>query len=75
MAKRSETLCFDCGQAVGDPPRLNRHEDGSPCRRCADRALDSLPPALPAPRQAPEGSYEFDLPGADFQPGDDPESA
>ena len=47
MAERKETLCFECGQVVGNPPLLNRHEDGESCRRCADRVLDALPSLLP----------------------------
>ena len=41
------TFCFTCGQAVTDPPRLHRLEDGSACPACRDRALALLPPALP----------------------------
>jgi hypothetical protein len=81
MSERRETLCFECGQVVGDPPILNRHEGGETCRRCADRVLDSLPPLLPRPVPLAEheeeraSSYEFDLPGADFEPEDPPEPA
>ncbi|MEO0652717.1 MAG: hypothetical protein AAFZ65_18735 [Planctomycetota bacterium] len=71
----SETLCFECGQTAGNPPILNRHEDGSTCRRCADRVLAYLPPALPGQpngEQSPS-DYEYDLPGSDleFDDGDD----
>ena len=78
MEKR-ETLCFECGQVVGDPPVLNRHEDGSSCRCCAERVLDSIPPALPRTvgpdvgRADDSSGYEYDLPGADLNfDGDDP---
>ena len=77
MAERKETLCFECGQVVGNPPLLNRHEDGESCRRCADRVLDALPSLLP--RQVEEEAsdvdqeesgheFDFDLPGSDFTP-------
>ena len=78
MAEQRETLCFECGQPVGKPPMLNRHSDGETCRRCADRVLDSLPPALPRRVEAPEpesDAYEFDLPGNDFVPEDPDEPA
>lgn len=72
-----ETLCFECGQIAGNPPILNRHEDGSPCRRCADRVLEHLPPALPSrlpveQARGDDSDYEFDLPGSDldFDDGD-----
>lgn len=44
---QDETLCFSCGQPVGDPPKLNRLESGQVCRTCSDRVLDSLQPPLP----------------------------
>jgi DNA-directed RNA polymerase subunit RPC12/RpoP len=45
----SQSLCFTCSQTVGDPPRLNRLENGLPCPTCRDRILAYLPPALPGP--------------------------
>jgi len=41
------TLCIHCGLSAGNPPRLNRLEDGRVCPACADRLLMSLPPVLP----------------------------
>lgn len=54
MNSESQSLCFTCGQDVGEPPRLNRLENGLPCPTCRDRILAFLPPALPGP-----GSAEF----------------
>jgi len=48
MSNAAPTLCFHCGLAAGDPPRLNRLEDGRVCQACADRLLALLPPALPS---------------------------
>ena len=52
MKSESQSLCFTCGQAVGDPPQLNRLENGLPCPTCRDRILAYLPPALPGPGSA-----------------------
>lgn len=49
MDQPSTIVCFHCGQAVGDPPRWNTHPSGAPCRVCADRLLESLPPIFHAP--------------------------
>lgn len=54
MNPEPHSLCITCGQEVGDPPRLNRLENGLPCPSCRDRILAFLPPALPGP-----GSLEF----------------
>ena len=53
-------VCFQCGHTVGDPPQLNRLADGRRCPACRDRALDSVPPALPsnAPVVAEDPSYD-----------------
>lgn len=54
------TLCIHCGLSAGNPPRLNRLEDGRVCPACADRLLMSLPPVLPALGQFEEASEEGD---------------
>jgi len=48
MATTQPTLCFTCGQEVGEPPRLNKLPAGSNCPACRDRLLDSLPALLPS---------------------------
>lgn len=53
MSEGSEIVCFHCGRPVGNPPRLNEMPDGEPCRSCADRLLDSLPPIFHAPIVTP----------------------
>ena len=55
MTQRSETLCITCGLAVGETPRLNRLSNGQICPTCLDRAMDSIPPALPSPSLANAG--------------------
>lgn len=59
---KDQSLCFTCGQDVGDPPLLNRLENGLPCPTCRDRILAFLPPALPGPgserRQVEEEAVE-----------------
>jgi hypothetical protein len=84
MQPRRETLCFSCGQPVGDPPQLHDLADGSPCLRCADRVLESLPPLLPKARHGQrsesdarqlQDSYDYDIPGADYVPEEPPEPA
>lgn len=47
-----EIVCFHCGQAVGDPPRLNLVTDQEPCRACAERMLETLPGIFHAPYEA-----------------------
>jgi len=78
MARDRKPVCIRCGQSVATPGAINRLPDGNPCPVCRDRALDSIPPALP--RQAPEPGRrplelaEIDLPGLtdDEPPPDDP---
>lgn len=53
MTERA-TRCFTCGQAVEDPPTIARLADGSACPTCVERLLESVPAALPAPREAVE---------------------
>ena len=66
----SATVCFQCGQSVGDPPQLNRLPDGRRCPACRDRALDAIPPALPTEQPVPEEqTYQGELfPEADDEP-------
>lgn len=45
--EESRSICFQCGQDTGLPPKLNTLSDGTRCRACAERVLASLPPALP----------------------------
>ena len=52
MQDQSSTVCFSCGQAVGFPARINHRSDGSVCQPCADRALGSIPAALPRSLEA-----------------------
>ena len=49
MPAPSPTLCFTCGLAVTEPPRLNQLPSGETCPACRDRLLDALPPLLPRP--------------------------
>jgi DNA-directed RNA polymerase subunit RPC12/RpoP len=49
-------VCFQCGHPVGDPPQLHRLADGRRCPACRERALDAIPPALPAERPALDDS-------------------
>jgi len=84
VKSESQSLCFTCGQDVGDPPRLNRLENGLPCPTCRDRILAYLPPALPGPGSAkyqgadsPEASEESTGPcgalySVDFSDSDEP---
>lgn len=60
MSEGSEIVCFHCGQSVGDPPRLNEMPDGEPCRACADRLLDALPPIFHTPIVAPVEGRRMD---------------
>ncbi len=39
--------CITCSNPIQDPPELHRLEDGTPCPACRDRALETVPPALP----------------------------
>jgi hypothetical protein len=52
------TLCIHCGLSAGNPPRLNRLEDGRVCPACADRLLMSLPPVLPGSAKLEEADDE-----------------
>lgn len=51
-----EPRCFTCRQPVGDPPVLNRLEDGGACPACRDRLLDSLPSLLPTRAPGEKGA-------------------
>ncbi len=55
MVNPGVSLCFSCGQEVGDPPRLNRLESGAFCEACHDRVLDALPALLPG--RVEEGDF------------------
>ena len=48
MEQPAPTLCFTCGLAVEETPRLNRLTNGEICPACRDRVLDMLPAPLPA---------------------------
>jgi len=69
----SRSICFNCGQAVGDPPRLNRTDSGLVCPTCRDRLLDALPAMLPgmpvydapAPGDAAEVGAPVEVEGAE----------
>ncbi|MBK7876783.1 MAG: hypothetical protein IPJ77_13745 [Planctomycetes bacterium] len=61
MPAPSPTLCFTCGLAVTDPPRLNHLPSGETCSACRDRLLDALPPLLPsAPQTVVQGLLAHD---------------
>ena len=49
MSTSEDALCFRCGQAVSDPPRLEQIEDGRDCSVCRERMLASQPPIFHAP--------------------------
>ena len=48
MDTPAPTLCFTCGLAVEETPRLNRLTNGEVCPACRDRVLDMLPAPLPS---------------------------
>lgn len=70
MARETQSICIQCGQATGDTTRFNRLPDGRPCAPCADRLLAALPSVLPAsvlPEAEPfeeyvEGDDDYDRP-------------
>ena len=51
MTGSGEILCFECGQPIEDPPRLNHHADGDPCEACSERLLLEAPSLLPVEAQ------------------------
>ncbi len=73
----NEVVCIQCGQPIGDPPRLNLLAEEEPCPACAERLLESLPGIFHTPYESPteapvdtgsgyEGSgYEPSDPGVD----------
>jgi hypothetical protein len=48
------TICFTCGEPVGEPYRLNRLEDGKICPTCCERVLQALPPIFPSREETAE---------------------
>ena len=50
MGEITNTVCFTCGLAIEEPPRLNRLTNGQVCPACRERLLDALPALLPAPK-------------------------
>ena len=50
----AETICFTCGEPVGEPFRLNRLDDGRICPTCCERVLHSLPPIFPSREESEE---------------------
>ncbi|MBI5365316.1 MAG: hypothetical protein HZA53_19220 [Planctomycetes bacterium] len=60
MPASSPTLCFTCGLATSEPPRLNQLPNGSTCPACRDRLLDALPALLPG-RPMPEMEQQHAL--------------
>ncbi len=44
----SNIVCFQCGNAVTEFPKLNRLPNGSNCPACVERAYDLVQGALPA---------------------------
>ena len=43
----TRTVCFQCGHAISELPKLNRLPNGENCPACVERAYDSVPAALP----------------------------
>ena len=68
------TLCIHCGLSAGDPPRLNRLQDGQVCPVCADRLLAMLPPVLPAEalnaENAGAGESDDEAPAPEYDAAD-----
>lgn len=48
MSESTHTVCFTCGLAIENPPRIHRLTNGNVCPACRDRVLHGLPPALPS---------------------------
>jgi hypothetical protein len=46
----SRIVCFQCGHALSELPKLNRLPNGSHCPACVERAYDLVPAPLPAER-------------------------
>lgn len=61
MSDSIDPRCFTCRQPVGDPPILNRGEDGELCPTCRERVLDSLPTLLPSSPVDVEVEAESDV--------------
>jgi hypothetical protein len=78
MSEDTGTLCFQCGEDVGDPPRVNQLATGEPCPVCRRRLLDALPPLLPGfggPAAVGEESLEPYPLFAALERGDGPRGA
>ena len=61
MTQDKDVVCFQCGQSVGEPLRVNTLVSGAPCPACRDRVLDALPSLLPSSEgreKAPEVSAD-----------------
>ena len=50
----NRTVCFQCGNAVTDQPKLNRLPNGENCPACVERAYAEVP--APLPREVTEES-------------------
>lgn len=48
MKESQDVICFQCGQAVADPPVLSRTSGGESCTACSDRVLEAQTPIFPA---------------------------
>ncbi len=70
----ASTLCIHCGLSAGEPPRLNRLEDGKVCPACAERLLAILPPLLPTDALRVEGAEasadELESAGVEYDDAD-----
>ena len=65
----TDTVCFTCGESVGEPYRLNQLEDGRICPTCRDRVLAALPPLFPSRPGAVVGPIAVDaVPGEVEEP-------
>ncbi|MFT4537751.1 MAG: hypothetical protein ACI835_000181 [Planctomycetota bacterium] len=48
MENNSDLICFQCGQGIIDPPKINELPGGGNCPCCVNRVLSLLPAALPS---------------------------
>jgi len=48
----SRIVCFQCGHALAEYPKLNQLPNGTNCPSCVERAYDMVPGPLPAAHEA-----------------------
>jgi hypothetical protein len=61
MTSRAKTMCITCGMQVKGTGPLNRLPNGQTCPACRERALDSIPAALPRRPDLVERSERMSL--------------